>query len=107
MEKVKPIEFFLVATDAVRGRETWFRTAHIQGFPERIIAEALRTGGVVDGYRWRKVPVSYRIVTAAGQEFRARWDGGRNAFVTDGGFLVRRGWCAEMEEVSEDGHVQG
>lgn len=107
MEKVKPIEFFLVATDTASGVEIWFRTHHIQGIPDRMIAEAIANGGTIEGYRWRKVPVLYRIVTAAGQELRARWDAGRNAFLTKGGFLVRRGWCSEIEEITEDGDIQG
>lgn len=104
MKNDRPIEFFVVAKEADSGREVWFRTAHLQGFSKKTLAEAFATGKVVSGYCWRKVPVRYRLVTEFGQMFDARWDAGRKAFVTEDGLLVGRKWCKEIEEYAD---VQG
>lgn len=105
LAKDKPIEFFVVAKNVSDGKETWFRTAHIQGFSRNVLAKAFATGEPLEGCVWRKEPVRYRIVTEYGQGFDARWDAGRKAFVTDGGLLVGRKWCSEIEEIVGDGDI--
>lgn len=103
--KDKPIEFFVVAKNPETGDETWFRTAHLQGFSEAKLANAFATGKPLEGFVWRKVPVRYRIVTEYGQAFDARWDAGKKAFVTRDGLLVGRKWCREIEEIIDDGDI--
>ena len=103
--KDRPIEFFVVATNVHNGAETWFRTAHIQGFSLGQLADAFRTGRVMEGCTWRKVPVSYRLVTELGDELHARWNAGKKAFVLDNGMLFSRKWCYKIEEIVEDGDV--
>lgn len=101
--RMKPIEFFVVSVNPETGQEAWFRTIHIQGFPERKLAAAFATGEPLEGYFWRKVPALYRIVTHAGQEFNgARWSRKKNGFVVDGLDVVfsRKG-CREIWEYSE------
>ena len=100
--RMRPIEFFIVATDADNGNETWFRTIRIQGFSESKLADAIVTGNKYDSWYWRKEPAKYRIVTRSGQEFRARWNQEKRAFVVIGlDVMFSRKECKEIWEYSE------
>lgn len=99
--RMKPIEFFVVAKNVETGREVWYRTANLQGFSRKELAAAF-AGKVVEGCAWRKAPAKYRIVTRSGQEFRARWNQEKRAFVVIGlDVMFSRKECKEIWEYSE------
>lgn len=98
-----PVAFLVVARDERSGREEVFRTARIQGM-EGKVADAIATGKVFEGCRWKRVPVRYRVVLrATGQELMCRYDPDRHLYVTDGGveFTVRQFRSCEEVVCSE------
>ena len=102
-----PVREYYVATDVKTGAEEWFRGSKIQGFRPEVVMAAARDGSEAYGYRWRRVPVYYWLMTKYGQKFCGRWDPSKRAFLVPGGLLVGRSWCVMIKEVLEDGGVQG
>lgn len=95
----RAVEFLIVARNERDGFEEVFRTDKISGLGPERIGRAIASGELLEGCRWRKVPVKYRVVTKKGQELWCRWVADKKGFVSEiGGLILDRSWCETIEE---------